>query len=122
MAEETVEAKTGMVVLDGVRFRREDLERLHPDRVKDAVEEVVEVEPVFDRVTVVPGAVVVGADAQGAPVVDTTESAAGNVPVVVEEGGVADGTEVPGETGGPLNTDKASGKRPGARTRSASGK
>lgn len=118
MAEETVEVKTGMVVLDGVRFRREDLERLHPDRVNDAVEEKVEAEPVYDRVTTVPGGAVVGTDTQGAPVVDTTDSAAGNVPVVLDEGGVTSG-DVSSDTGGSGDENKVAGKRSGSRTRTA---
>lgn len=113
-----------MVVLDGVRYRKEDLAAIFPDRVKDAVEETVEVQPVFDKVTTAPGAVVTGADARGVAVVNTDNSAAGNKPVVVEEGGAVDGTTdvSGGADGSAAETAAGSTKRAGTRTGSAKGK
>lgn len=81
-----------MVVLDGVRYRKEDLERLHPDRVDEAEAEEVVLSEDLVRVTTAPGAVVVGQDEQGSPVVDTTDSSAGNVVVVDAAPGKSDGS------------------------------
>lgn len=110
-----------MVVLDGVRYRKEDLALLHPDRVGEAVEETVAVEPVFDKVTTVPGGVVTEVDELGHVTVDTTDSAAANKPVVeaTNEGG---GDGVSGGASGTGDSGTAPSKRSGTRTSSNKGK
>lgn len=103
---------TGMVVVDGVRYRKDDLERLHPDRVKDAVPEETVVSADLTRVVTAPGAVVTGTDGQGNVLVDVTDSSAGNV--VVQDAGV------PGESVGSGSEGKVAGN--GAKPRASAKK
>lgn len=112
----------GMVILDDVRWRLDDLERIHPDRVKDAVP-AEDPEPGFQRVVTVPGGVVTGKDNQGAPVVDTTDSAAGNTVVVEATGEAVTDTDTgksdaAGESGGSGDEGEKAGKRSPGRPRS----
>lgn len=108
-------ASTGeMVLVNGVRFRKEDVERLG---VKGDVKPLaVPVPADKDKVTTAPGAVVAG-DQDGHLLINTEKSSAGNV--VVTDAGA---TEVSGEAGGSGGADKAAGDKSGTAARSAKGK
>lgn len=104
----------GMVVVDGVRWRLDDLKRLKPEAVKDAVPADIATAPeVYQRVSTAPGAVVTGEDALGGTLISTEDSAAGNVPVPDTKH--EDGADVSGESGRSGAGNKETAERPARR-------
>lgn len=102
-----------MVLVDGVRYRKEDVERLG---VKGKVEPLtVPVPADKDKVTVAPGASVAG-EADGHLLINTEKSSAGNVVVTDAR------ADVSGEAAGLVDTDKAATGRSGAGARASKGK
>lgn len=98
----------GMVLLDGVRWRLNDLERVHPDRVKEAKKITEDIADV-NVTTTVPGGLVTGEDALGGKIISTEDTAAGNTPVPdTKHEGTGDGTTGGSDGTGDGGTEKSS--------------
>lgn len=123
-----VEDFKGMVLLDGVRWRLNDLERVHPDRVKEA-------KPIkggniadVNVTTTVPGGTVTGQDSLGGNIISTENTAAGNAPVPdTKHEGTTDANNTNTASGGSgsagtENSNTGTSKRSGSTGRSAKSK